>query len=313
MLSLAERLSRGDRILLDGATGTELQRRQTPTPLPLWSALALIRQPEVVRQIHLDYLAAGADILTTNTFRTYRRTLAQAGLADRAQTLTYRAVTLAIQARRDAGLRSNVWIAGSMSPLEDFESPQRTPAQAECEDEHREMALYLAAAGVDLLLIETMTTIREAQAAAQAATQTHLPFMVSFKCNEQGFLPSGESLSEATAVLEPLEPLAFLINCTSAAAVLAALQRLRQATVCPVGAYANVGHRQADGQWDFDEELSAEAYGRHARSWLAVGAQIVGGCCGTTPAHVAVLADVIYDYAQGTGGQPLRDRELSWR
>ncbi|MBK7203480.1 homocysteine S-methyltransferase family protein [Candidatus Amarolinea dominans] len=81
MLSLQERLGQGDTILLDGATGTELQRRQIPTPLPLWSAAALINQPEAVRQIHLDYLAAGADILTANSFRTYRRTPGAPGWA----------------------------------------------------------------------------------------------------------------------------------------------------------------------------------------------------------------------------------------
>lgn len=311
MLSLQERLDRGDTILLDGATGTELQRRHIPTPLPLWSAAALINQPEAVRQIHLDYLAAGADILTTNTFRTYRRTLARAGLGDRAQTLTYRAATLAIQARRDAGLRSSVLIAGSMSPLEDCYAPHLAPPQTECEMEHDEMARYLAAAGVDLILVETMNTVREAVAAASAARRTGLPFMVSFVCDPNGRLLSGETLVEAAASLAPLGPLALLINCMSAAAVLPALQALRAATDRPIGAYANVGHAQSDWGWDFTEDISVEAYGRHVRSWLAVGAQIVGGCCGTTPAHIATLADVVYDHAKVGRHLPVRDRELA--
>lgn len=310
MPSLSERLGQGDCILLDGATGTELQRRHIPTPLPLWSAAALIHHPEAVRQIHLDYLAAGADILTTNTFRTYRRTLARVGLGDRAQTLTYRAVTLAIQARRDAGLRNSVWIAGSMSPLEDCYSPHLVPSPAECEVEHHEMAQYLAAAGVDVILVETMNTIREAVAAASAAQRTRLPFMVSFVCGPDRRLLSGESLAEAVAALAPLEPLALMINCMSTAAVLQALQELRAATDLPIGAYANIGHAQSGWGWDFSEDISADAYGRHVRSWLAIGARLVGGCCGTTPAHIAVLADVIYDYL-ALSRQTANDRELS--
>lgn len=310
MPSLSERLGQGDCILLDGATGTELQRRHIPTPLPLWSAAALIHHPEAVRQIHLDYLAAGADILTTNTFRTYRRTLARVGLGDRAQTLTYRAVTLAIQARRDAGLRNSVWIAGSMSPLEDCYSPHLVPSAAECEVEHHEMAQYLAAAGVDIILVETMNTIREAVAAATAAQRTRLPFMVSFVCGPDRRLLSGESLAEAVAALAPLEPLALMINCMSTSAVLQALQELRVATDLPIGAYANIGHAQSGWGWDFSEDISADAYGRHVRSWLAIGARLVGGCCGTTPAHIAVLADVIYDYL-ALSRQTANDRELS--
>ncbi|MFZ1238751.1 MAG: homocysteine S-methyltransferase family protein [Anaerolineae bacterium] len=310
MLSLQERLGQGDTILLDGATGTELQRRQIPTPLPLWSAAALINQPEAVRQIHLDYLAAGADILTANSFRTYRRTLARAGLGDRAQTLTYRAATLAIQARRDAGLRSSVLIAGSMSPLEDCYAPHLVPTQAECEVEHDEMARYLAAAGVDLILVETMNTIREAVAAASAAQRTGLPFMVSFVCGNNQRLLSGETLGEAVAALAPLDPLGLLVNCMSTPAVLSALQELRAVTDRPIGAYANVGHAQSDWGWDFTEDISAEAYGRHVRSWLAIGAQIVGGCCGTTPAHIAILADVIYDHAEVSNYRPVRNREF---
>ncbi len=311
MPSLSERLGQGDSILLDGATGTELQRRHLPTPLPLWSAAALINQPDAVRQIHLDYLAAGADILTTNTFRTYRRTLARAGLGDRAQTLTYRAVTLAIQARRDAGLRSSVWIAGSMSPLEDCYAPHLTPSQAECDEEHGEMAQYLAAAGVDIILVETMNTIREAVAAAAAAVRTRLPFMVSFVCGDDRRLLSGETLADAAAAIEPLGPLALMVNCMSTPAVLPALQALRAATDRPIGAYANIGHSQPDWGWNFSEDISVEAYGRHARNWLAVGAQIVGGCCGTTPAHIAVLADVIYEHLDVKQHQPVRDQVLS--
>lgn len=295
MLSLTERLRQGDAIILDGATGTELQRRHFPTPLPLWSAAPLLSHPGAVRQIHLDYLAAGADIITANTFRTHRRTLAQAGIADRAQTLTYRAVTLARQARRDAGLTRSVLVAGSMGPLEDSQHPERVPPAEVCAVEHQEMATNLAGAGVDLLLVETMNVVREAVAASQAAKETGLPFIVSFVCTRDGNLLGGEPLADAVRAIEPLQPAAFMVNCVLTATALPLLTILRSHTTLPVGAYANIGHASDAWGWQFTEDISPQAYARHVRGWLSVGAQIVGGCCGTTPAHIALLADIAYD------------------
>jgi S-methylmethionine-dependent homocysteine/selenocysteine methylase len=299
MLPLTERLRQGDVIILDGATGTELQRRRFPTPLPLWSAAPLLTHPGAVRQIHLDYLAAGADILTANTFRTHGRTLAQAGIADRAQTLTYRAVTLAVQARRDAGLTRSVLVAGSMGPLEDSQHPERVPSMEECAAEHRTMATNLAAAGVDLLLVETMNVTHEAVAASQAAKQTGLPFIVSFVCTRDGNLLGGEPLANAVRAIEPLQPAAIMVNCVLTATVLPLLDLLRTQTRLPIGAYANIGHTSDSWGWQFTEDISPQAYARHVRGWLSVGAQIVGGCCGTTPAHIALLADVAYDVTHG--------------
>ncbi len=299
MLPLTERLRQGDVIILDGATGTELQRRHFPTPLPLWSAAPLLTHPGAVRQIHLDYLAAGADILTANTFRTHRRTLAQAGIADRAQTLTYRAVTLAVQARRDAGLTRSVLVAGSIGPLEDSQHPERVPSAAECAAEHAEMAENLHAAGVDLLLVETMNVVHEAVAAAQAARETGLPFIVSLVCTRDGNLLGGESLVTAVRALEPLQPAALMINCVLTATALPLLRILRSQTTLPIGAYANIGHASESWGWQFSEDITPQAYARHVRGWLSVGAQIVGGCCGTTPAHIALLADVAYDATHG--------------
>ncbi len=295
MLSLIDRLRQGDVIILDGATGTELQRRHFPTPLPLWSAAPLLSHPGAVRQIHLDYLAAGADIITANTFRTHRRTLAQAGIADRAQTLTYRAVTLALQARRDAGLTRSVLVAGSLGPLEDSQHPERVPPAEVCAAEHQEMAAHLAAAGVDLVLVETMNVVHEAVAACQAARQTGLPFIVSFVCTRDGRLLGGELLTDAVRAIEPLQPAAIMVNCVLTATVLPLLTILHSETTLPVGAYANIGHASDSWGWQFSEDISPQAYARHVRSWLSVGAQIVGGCCGTTPAHIALLADVAYD------------------
>src|SRR5512147_1596702 len=123
MLSFLDRLTQTKPILLDGATGTELQRRGVDTSLPLWSARALLDAHEVLYAIHTEYLAANADIITTNTFRTHRRTLTRAGLGERTRELTQLAVAIAREAARQADRQ--VFVAGSISPLEDCYSPQR--------------------------------------------------------------------------------------------------------------------------------------------------------------------------------------------
>jgi homocysteine S-methyltransferase len=153
-------LAAGRVLLLDGATGTELQRRGVDTGLPLWSARALVEAPDVLRAIHADYIAAGADIITTNTFRTHGRTLTRASLGERTRALTPLAVKIAREAAQQADLK--IFVAGSMSPLEDCYSPQLVPPDGELWIEHAEMARDLAQAGCDLLLVETMNTIREA-------------------------------------------------------------------------------------------------------------------------------------------------------
>ncbi len=166
-MSFLKRLQSGRVLILDGATGTELDRRGVDTSLPLWSARALIVAPEIVRQVHHDYLAAGADIITTNTFRTHRRTLTRAGVGARTRELTQLAVTLAREAIAHSG--RTAYIAGSMSPLEDCYSPALVPSADELRAEHLEMARDLAEAGCDLLLVETMNSIREAVIAAECA------------------------------------------------------------------------------------------------------------------------------------------------
>ena len=187
-----ERIAAGPVLLLDGATGTELERRGVRASLPLWSAHALVHDPESVRRVHSDYVAAGADLLTANTFRTQRRTLARDGLGERAAELTARAVSLA---RIAAGDRAAV--LGSAPPLEDCFSPERVPDTDALAREHAEHARNLATAGADGVLVETMNTVREAAAAARAARDVGLPVLVSFTCWEGAHLLSREPLAEA--------------------------------------------------------------------------------------------------------------------
>ena len=285
-----ERLASGPPLLLDAAMGTELQRREARTALPLWSARPLVEDPELVWTIHGDEVAAGADILTANTFRTHARSLAKGGMGDRAGELSALAVRLAHQAAAAPG--REVFVAGSLSPLEDCYRPDLVPDDAALESEHGAQARFLAEAGVDLILCETHNSVREAVAAGRAARETGLPTVVSLVTDGEGRLLSGEPIEEAAAALAPLSLDAVGINCVPALRLASDLARLAAAAPGrPLVAYGNLGLPAEGPGWRFAEELSPGDYAKEAERWVALGARIVGGCCGTTPAYTRALRE----------------------
>jgi S-methylmethionine-dependent homocysteine/selenocysteine methylase len=279
-------------VILDGAMGTELQRRGVPTGLPLWSAHALMQRPETVLEIHREYVAAGASIITTNTFRTTRRTFRRAGIPDRSAELTDLAVRLAEEAAAAFPDRE-VLIAGCIGPLEDCYRPDLTPPEPELEDEHSELAFRLAGAGADFLLLETMNTIRESAAACSAARSTGLEVMVSFICRNNGTLYGGESLPDAVRTIAPLSPTVLSVNCVSPRSMETPLSHLRAATHLPLGVYGNVGLPEGEQDREFIRDVGPEEYARFGRRWTELGASIVGGCCGTSPDDIRMLSNTL--------------------
>lgn len=292
---LRARLVRGEVVILDGAMGTELDRRGVKTPLPLWSAQALLDAPEVVRAIHEDYLRAGADVITTNTFRTTPRTMRRAGRKEEeAVRLTRLAVDLARQARSAVVRGREVWIAGALAPLEDCYQPELAPEFDVAAAEHGVQAARLAAAGVDLLLVETMNSITEAVVATRAAVATGLPVFVSFIARSEREIWSGEGLDDAVRAVDDFHPDAILVNCVPAETAERCLETMARETQTPIGCYPNAGHPDFDhGTWRHDDEKTPEWFAAHAMSWLRRGALVVGGCCGTGPGHIRALREVV--------------------
>jgi len=278
-----ERLSAGPPLILDSAMGSELERRGLELDLPLWSARALVEAPELVAAIHRENVAAGADILTANTFRTTRVALDESGNADRAGELARLAVRLA----REAALAAPrpVLVAGSVAPLFDCYRPDLVPEDASgLVAEHALLVEDLALEGVDFLLLETFGTRREALAAARAARESPVPFVVSFVTDGGGRLLSGESLEEAAEAAREAGAVAVCVNCVSSRRIGADLARLEAVSAGrPFGAYANI----------LSEEDSPERYARDAGEWLTLGARIVGGCCGTGPIHVEAVRSLV--------------------
>ncbi|MEP0813999.1 MAG: homocysteine S-methyltransferase family protein [bacterium] len=294
------RLALGDVVILDGAMGTELERHRAISTSPLWSAEAVELREELVAAIHRDYIAAGAEIITTATFRSTKRTFEKIGRAGDYLQNTRRAVELAKEAVSNAGSPRQIFIAGSIAPLEDCFRPDLVPSKEECEREHGAQAELLADCGVDFILAETFNSVSESVAVAKAARATCLPYFVAVTCTTHGTLLSEESIELFVDSVAPYEPACLLINCTPARSLLLSLQRLAARFPGAVGAYGNVG-MSASIHWEFTDEVTPAAYLNYAKTWLASGARVLGGCCGTNPEFIRLLSFHL------EGAKPIRD------
>ncbi len=274
--------------VLDGATVSELLRRGVEAAAELWGVGAILHAPDALREVHAAYAAAGAEMLTAATFRVAPYSLARAGLAARAAELARRAVALAREAAGSAAPKPLV--AASWTTLEDCYRPDLVPPLATLAAQHAATAQVLAAAEPDLLLLETFNTVREARIAAEAATATGLPVVVAFACASDGRLLSGEDAAAAAAAVTRPGVVAAGVNCTRIVDVLPALLRIAAATHLPLVAYANNAWFAQDSPHLAAEAVAPERYARCALAWLAAGARLVGGCCGTTPDHIAAVA-----------------------
>lgn len=296
-IPIHKRIRSGSPLLLDGATGTELQRRGFDTNSRAWSAAAIREAPDLLQQIHREYVAAGADIITANTFRTHARSLQQTPWHNSAKALTCEAVALARQAAAET-----TYIAGSIAPLEDCYSPDLTPSRKELEREHAQMVQHLVESSVDLILIETQITIREAVVIARLCAEAQIPYLLSFTCGRDGQLLSGESLADAVHKVLPLHPTALLVNCIPVeevqerlAVIKSAGQRNTSTAPVPIGAYANTGRLMSDGSWESTAGEIPAVYAEFAVSWKEFGIQLIGGCCGTTPVHIESIYNRLYE------------------
>lgn len=299
-------LDGGVRLVLDGGMGQELAARGIDTASSgLWSAQALIDRPEIIVETHRDFIDAGADVITTNTYATTRRRLEAGGVGDAFERLNRTAGTLAAQAREESG--RHVSIVGSLPPLHGSYQPDRVRSIDEIEPQYREQAEVLAPF-VDGFLCETMSTASEARAAARGAAATGLPVWVSWTVADDGSgrLRSGEGISEAVAALSDVDVAAVLLNCSMPESIGGALPALAASAGVAFGAYANgfqaiaADHDVADGRRvpNARADLDPAAYARHAGYWLDVGARVIGGCCEVGPSHIAMLRALLDERAR---------------
>ncbi len=308
------RLQAREPILLDGPMGSELVRRGVR-----WRKHGLLTDAAAIEQLHGEYLAAGADVLRTNTFqlnariylnvfrnREHMRHIGAPGLENLTPRLLRASVQLARQARAKAAGDAKVAIAGILSPLEHCFRPDLAPPPDQARREHEELARVFAKEKVDFLLVESMNTIAEARAALAAGRAVGLPVWVSFVLGPEGELLSREPLEQAVVEMERGDADAVLVNCVPPEDVTRALVRLRRICPVPFGGFAHAG-RFSPPSWKFEflpqfvetEEWPPERYLGEAKRWRAAGATILGGCCGTGPAHIATLRAWLATSARG--------------
>jgi S-methylmethionine-dependent homocysteine/selenocysteine methylase len=301
---IQDRLKSNTPILMDGGVGAELVRRGVR-----WRKHGLQTDQGAVQQLHEDYLAAGADLLRTNTLqlnprvyfnvfrnREHMRHIGAPGLENLAPELLRTSVQVARKARAKAGRENEVAIAGVISPLEHCYRPDLAPAPEAARREHEDMARLFSEEGVNLLLLESMNTIAEARAALEAGRAVGLPVWVSFVLGPEGELLSREPLKEAVVAVQDGGAEAVLVNCVPPQDVTQALKKVSRFCKLPFGGFAHIG-RFSPPSWKFDffpqftdiEEWPAQRYAAEARRWREQGATILGGCCGTQPAHIAAL------------------------
>jgi len=301
-------MSRGDVIILDGATGTELERRGVPMDELAWSATALLTHPEVIRAVHEEYIASGADIITTNTFGTLGLSLRSTKLADRVSEVNRTAVRLAQEARARSDVARPIWIGGSMSGMIGTVYWRDTPGSREIiRDSYREQAELLAEAGVDLLLLEMTQDVEVGVAAIEAAKGTGLPVWVAFSCNFMNSLTGADRPlvvrgSDGTdrPLSEVIDPILAAggdvagINHSDVDITGRALDVLIEKWRGPISAYPNSGDWMPPN-WEFDSVISPMEFATVAESWVARGVQVIGGCCGIGPDHIQLLRDRFED------------------
>ena len=300
-LGLLGRLLDGEVLILDGAIGTELQRRGVPMDSTAWCALASNSHPELLRQIHIDYIDAGADIITTNTFATARHVLEPAGVGEETEAINRTAVALARQAVEQTAEQS-VLIAGSMSSMGPLDSSQSTPRGESVAASYREQAEILADAGADVLVAEMMVDMTNASLVIDAANDVKLPLMVGWSASSDDAGGVVTYRSE-TSVYNKYESGSFdqlmMLGAELGGDISGlmhsdmdvtgpALEILAEHWNGPVMAYAETGHFEPPN-WVFSDEASPSQYAEAARHWVGAGVQIVGGCCGTTPEHIAAI------------------------
>lgn len=272
-------------ILLDGATGTELQKRGFSGDgcAEAWT----LAHPEAIVELQRAYVQNGSQIVYSPTFGANRVKLESHGLFGKVEEYNRQLVALSRRAAGDAAL-----VAGDISPTGLFLYPLGETTFEELFDVYAEQAAALEAAGVDLFVVETMVTLAEARAAVLAVRSvSSKPVFVSFSCDEQGKTLSGTDITAAALVMQGMGISAFGMNCsTGPVQMLPHLQRLSRYAQVPLLAKPNAGLPQVEnGKTVY--HCPPQEFAACAGDMAAAGVGIFGGCCGTTPEHIAALAD----------------------
>ena len=292
---IRQKLARGEPIILDGGTGTDIQRRGVPMSNSTWCAEANVTHPDVVREVHADYIKAGADIIIANTFATSALLFNALDRDDELLAIDKAAVKIAM----DAAKGHNVAVAGSMSTMRpvvagsDRTSKQREWPEAEARALFKRKADNLAAAGVDLIMMEMMRDTDYSVWATEAAQATGRPVWIGISVERHGGKLTGfgredQNFNTVARVLSALKPDVISIMHTSPNDTDEAIDILRKYWKGPVGAYPESGYFKMP-DWTFVDIIPPEELVERSRAWKKKGVTAFGGCCGLGPEHITAL------------------------
>ena len=282
--------------LLDGGMGQELIKNSKSDPHPLWSTYVMLEEPDLVRKAHVDFIEAGASVITLNTYSTTPERLEANDLLAKFSFFQKKAIDLAREAIDHT--QKNVLIAGCLPPLVASYRPDKAPEYDRCVDLYiqivREQESF-----VDLFICETMASIKEAKAAVAAAKTSGKSVWcgLTLEDNEKCELRSGEKLIESVNELQSLGQEEFLLNCSFPEVIDKGMKILSQnakffggygngfTSIDPLKTASNVSVLSAR------TDLGPEKYSKHALNWANDGASVVGGCCEIGPRHIKYLYD----------------------
>lgn len=283
-------------LVMDGGMGQELVGRSKATPTGLWSTQIMIDHPELVREIHDDFFAAGAEVATVNSYAIHRDRLGPEGIEDRFEELHQLACEIACRSRDAFG--SGI-VAGSLGPLGWSYSHDGAPPAERATELYDEIC-RIQADFVDVFLIETIASIEQARAAMAGALGHGKPVWLGLTVDDSDgtCLRSGEKLDQVLNPHETNQPQALLLNCSIPEAITQGLQTISDVEI-PLGAFAN-GFTEINAEFlkkgstvsslSSRTDLTPETYADHAEEWARLGASMIGGCCEVGPAHIAELA-----------------------
>ncbi|MCH7882247.1 MAG: homocysteine S-methyltransferase family protein [Proteobacteria bacterium] len=304
MASITDRLGTNEIILLDGGVSTELLKRGVPLDANVWSGLTTKSHPDQVLEVHEDYIRAGSEVITANTYSTARHVLESINLGHEAKALNLRSVQIAKQARDNAA-DGEVWIAGSMSSMPPLQGDHQAVLDEHARASYQELAEVLAEAGVDLIIAEMMRDIENATMVIEAAVSTGLPVWIgystmmaedgidvkSLRWKDTNHADTTHDFSTLVKTLSPLGGAAAGIMHTRVGDIEPALAVLGKHWSGPKLAYAETG-KSIPPEWSFEEICSPEDYAGEIDGWVKNhGVQIVGGCCGTGPEHIRAIKE----------------------
>lgn len=290
--------------LIDGGMGQELVRRSGKDPSPLWSAQVMLDTPEIVEQLHLDFIQAGASVITLNTYSATPERLAAHGRGDLFDSVQKAACDVARGAIARSG-NEQVQIAGCLPPLVASYHPELTPPKEIAIETYARISQAQNDAA-DFFICETMASVAEAEYALAGASSCGKPVWVALTLDDKdaSCLRSGEPWQKAVDQVQKQGAAAVLLNCSRPETISAVWTEFVAACQVPCGAYANgftsVTELNPGGTVDSLEtrnDLGPEAYANFAMEWVTQGATLIGGCCEVGPAHIAYLAGKLSETA----------------